>query len=142
LALLRGSQLFGRLQPVSLERLAARMQPVRIAAGDAVVREGEVGQAVYLVSDGRLDVVSAGRRVGELAHGDHFGEIALLDASPRTATVVAVVASTVFMLEGEDFISAVGGHPVSSSIARATADDRLSELAAAMPHDAARARPG
>jgi hypothetical protein len=129
LALLRASRLFGRLQPLALERLAKRMQPVSVAAGDAIVREGEVGQAVYLVSEGTLDVVSAGRTVAALHHGDHFGEIALLHASPRTASVVAETPATVFMLDGEDFMSAVSGHPVSSSIARSTADERLRELA-------------
>jgi len=129
LALLRASRLFGRLQPLALERLARRMQPVSVAPGDAIVREGEVGQAVYLVSDGTLDVVSAGQTVAALHHGDHFGEIALLQASPRTATVVAETPATVFMLDGEDFMSAVSGHPVSSSIARSTADERLRELA-------------
>jgi predicted MFS family arabinose efflux permease len=129
LALLRASRLFGRLQPLALERLAKRMQPVSVARGDAIVREGEVGQAVYLVSEGTLDVVSAGQTVAALHHGDHFGEIALLQASPRTASVVAETPATVFMLDGEDFMSAVSGHPVSSSIARSTADERLRELA-------------
>jgi MFS family permease len=129
LALLRASHLFGGLQPLALERLARRMQPVSVGAGDAIVREGEVGQAVYLVSEGTLDVVSAGRPVAALRHGDHFGEIALLRASPRTASVVAETPATVFMLDGEDFMSAVSGHPVSSSIARSTADERLRELA-------------
>ena len=129
LALLRSSRLFGRLQPLALERLAKRMQPVSVAPGDAIVREGEVGQAVYLVSEGTLDVVSAGRTVAALRHGDHFGEIALLQASPRTASVVAETPATVFMLDGEDFMTAVSGHPISSSLARSTADERLRELA-------------
>ena len=88
-----------------------------------------MGQAVYLVSEGTLDVVSAGRTVAALRHGDHFGEIALLQASPRTASVVAETPATVFMLDGEDFMTAVSGHPISSSLARSTADQRLRELA-------------
>ena len=129
LELLRASRLFGRLQPVALERVAARMRPVTISAGDPVVREGEVGQAVYLIAEGTLRVTANGHVAADLNTGDHFGEIALLNASPRTATVVASTAARLLVLDGEDFLSAVGGHPVGSVVARSTADARLRELA-------------
>src|SRR5262249_13808471 len=90
LELLSRSRVVGPLQPVALERLAATVRPITVDAGTVVVKEGDLAQVAYLVAEGRLEVVSAGKHVAELGDGDHFGEIALLDGSPRTATVVAV----------------------------------------------------
>ena len=131
LGLLRHSPLFARLQSVPLERLAARMQETEVPAGTEVVRQGEVGQAVYVIAAGTVEVVADGHSVASLAAGDYFGEIALLEASPRTATVVARSALRLYVLDGRDFLSAVGGQPITSSVVRSTADQRLLELAGA-----------
>ncbi len=136
LRLLRASSLFAMLQSVPLERLAARLQAAEVGSGTTVVRQGEVGRAVYVVAQGSLEVVVDGHSVAHLTAGDYFGEIALLDASPRTATVIARSEVRLYVLDGRDFLSAVGGHPVTSSLARSTADQRLLELAGAAQDDA------
>ena len=71
--------------------------------GEAVIREGEEGQDMFIVVAGSLKVVKA--RGGEeqdlavLEPGDSFGEIALLDSGPRSASVVAITASTLLRFE-------------------------------------------
>ncbi|HEX5468652.1 MAG TPA: MFS transporter [Gaiellaceae bacterium] len=100
------------LAPLSLaakEHLAAALVPVSVAAGDVVIREGDVGDRFYIVSDGELEVVAGSVHVPARA-GDHFGEIALLRDVPRTASVHAVVDSQLYALERSDFLAAVTGH--------------------------------
>lgn len=128
LELLTRSQVFGPLQPVALERLAATVRPVTVDAGTVIVKEGDQARVAYLIAEGLLDVVSAGKRVAELHDGDHFGEIALLDGSLRTATVVAVSDARLYAVDGDEFLTTVGGHPASARHARRTADGRLDEL--------------
>lgn len=135
LRLLQGSALFANLQSVSLERLAARMQPLTVQAGTSVVRQGEVGESVYVIAAGSLEVVADGRVVAAVTDGEYFGEIALLNTTARTATVVARTDARLYVLDGLDFLSAVGGHPVTSAVVRSTADQRLLELARATPRD-------
>jgi len=75
----------------ALEKMAAR----RFPAGITILREGEPGDSLYLITEGRVQVETqddAGERVllGSLAPGDFFGEISLLTSRPRTATVTAL----------------------------------------------------
>ena len=73
---------------------------------------------------GALSIVADG--VPSSAHqGDYFGEIALLRAVPRTATVTAAVDSTLYVLERDDFLAAVTGHSAAHAAGQAVVDARL-----------------
>jgi CRP-like cAMP-binding protein len=58
-------------------------------AGTVIAREGEPGVGLFIILDGTADVSIGGRKKATLGPGDFFGEIALLDGGPRTATVTA-----------------------------------------------------
>ena len=77
------------------------------------MREGEIGDRYYCVLEGDLEVHVHGRLVRTLGRGDSFGEIALLHAVPRTATVAARSAVTLVAVEGVDFLETVTRHPKS-----------------------------
>lgn len=110
IALLRSLPLFAELPAPTLEGLAVALTPVHLPAGAVLIRQGEPGDAYYAIAAGELDVVRDGRWLHRLGRGEGVGEIALLRAVPRTATVIAHAAATVYELDREPFLTAVLGH--------------------------------
>jgi NADH:quinone reductase (non-electrogenic) len=90
--------------------------PLRFAAGQEIIREGEPGTRFYIINSGRVEVVrGAGAQAQVLAvlgPGQYFGEIALLHGSDRTATVRAVEDTTVLGIARKDFTALVRSLPV------------------------------
>jgi CRP-like cAMP-binding protein len=76
---------------------------VQAAHGDTLVEQGEIGDAFYAISAGRAQVLVDGASVTTLGPGDHFGEIALLEHVPRTATVEALTPLRAFRLDADGF---------------------------------------
>ena len=125
LDLLAGIPIFSPLPAPSLERLASQLQPMAVAAGAVVVRQGDHGDRFYIVEAGRLRVSVDGSAGRVLGPGDSFGEIALLRDVPRTATVEAETEVRLQALERHDFLEAVTGHPPSARAADAVVGARL-----------------
>lgn len=80
-----------------------------------IVVEGEKGNALYVLTAGAARVFSGGEMVAELGPGDYFGELALLDPSPRAATVVTTTDSEVAVLGARIFHSLLRDIPQLSS---------------------------
>ncbi len=120
--LLQSITLFAPLARPTMENLARRFSVVPVAAGDAVVREGEVGDRFYVIESGRVQVTQADRVLREETAGDFFGEIALLRDVPRTATVTALEDTVLRALDRDDFLGALTG----SSEAWTAAEDIVS----------------
>ncbi len=87
--LLRKVPLFAGLDDKELASLADEFNERRFAAGDHVALEGEGGLMFFVVDSGEATVEVHGKEVGKLGPGAAFGEIALIDRRPRTATVTA-----------------------------------------------------
>lgn len=124
IALLRAIPFLAELSPYELERLAQAARWVSEPEGCVVVRQGEPGTDWFVVAQGRLAVdVNGVRREHVLGPGDSFGEIALLYAVPRTATVTALEPVQLLALGAPDFLAAVthtaDGHAVAAEVALA-----------------------
>ena len=115
--------MFAPLSIAAKEHMAARLVEVPVAAGEVVIRAGDHGDRFYVVADGELEVTNGLR--SKAAHGDFFGEIALLRDVPRTATVTATVPSRLYALERDDFLAAVTGHSAVRSAGEAVVKERL-----------------
>ena len=102
--------------------------PVTATAGEPVVTEGEQGDRFYILEDGQVSVVAGGRTVHEGEPGYYFGEIALLRAEPRMATVTATTDVRLLALERDEFIGVVTGHTESAAAADAVVVSRLARV--------------
>jgi hypothetical protein len=125
IALLRSLPLFAELPAPALEGLAAALEPVSLAAAEVLIRQGDPGDAYYVIAAGELDAVQDGHQLGRFGRGEGVGEIALLRAIPRTATILARTEATVYRLDRDHFLTAVLGHAPTRRQASQIADTRL-----------------
>jgi MFS family permease len=141
IALLRALDLFAAASNNTLERLASALEPVELPAGATVLREGDPADALYVIVDGEVSASARGEGETEqflrtVGPGGYVGEIGLLTAGPRTATVTALSPLTTWRLPGEDFLEALQESRASASLMQ-TSGTRLArthpQLAAASP---------
>ncbi len=96
LELMQRMPVFGALRDDTLRFFVECARPVAVAAGDYFFREGDAGDSMFVLEDGRVAVLKAWRGglhvINELAAGDCFGEMALMDLGPRSAAVRATTA--------------------------------------------------
>jgi CRP/FNR family transcriptional regulator len=81
--------LFAGLDNRELQQIADSMRERHFNAGDTVTQEGAGGVGFFVVESGEADVTVGGETRGSIGPGDYFGEIALINESPRTATITA-----------------------------------------------------
>jgi predicted acylesterase/phospholipase RssA len=123
-ALLSASPLFAGFDAENLRWLASAMERRELPGGTLLFRQGEPGDALYLVVHGRLRVTVAGdrgdeRAVAEVGRGETVGEMALLSGEPRSATVRALRDTLLLRLGREDFERVCEAHPrVMTRLAR------------------------
>jgi NADH dehydrogenase FAD-containing subunit/uncharacterized membrane protein YphA (DoxX/SURF4 family) len=108
------------LAPDQTERLRIK----HFEVGDEVIRQGEMGDAAYIVEAGKLEVIRDGVRVAELDDGDCFGEIALLSDVPRTATVRCLTPCELTVFVRNDFKSLTAGRGALAEAIRRQASER------------------
>jgi CRP/FNR family transcriptional regulator, cyclic AMP receptor protein len=102
-AFLLATPFFGGLSDASLDLLVSMLVERRFEAGAIVVAEGEPGRSLFIVHSGQLGVSQRGGtrrviRVTDLAPGDFFGEMTLIEMQNRSATVVAESATVLYEL--------------------------------------------
>ena len=81
--------IFADLSKRHLRRIASVAGEARFRPGATIVQEGTAGEAFHVILDGNAKVVIRGRTIDRMGPGQFFGEIALLDGAPRTASVIA-----------------------------------------------------
>jgi putative ABC transport system ATP-binding protein len=104
---LKGVEGFKNLTPTELTHVAEHMTKRHYMPGEVVVREGDVGHELFMVSDGEVRVERAGHEVARLGPGEFFGELALMSGDPRNATVIAADPLETYVLGEADFRAAI-----------------------------------
>ncbi len=102
-ALLRKLPVFAGCSDKELAEAARHVDDRTIAAGTALMTEGEFGHEAFLIVEGRADVLIQGEKVAEVGPGEFVGEMAMLDHRPRSATVVAQTPMTVLIIGPGEF---------------------------------------
>ena len=105
---------FRGLSIAKVEAGLRKLEPIRVGAGDVVIRQGEPADRFYVVGSGSFEVSVAADESGDvrlrtLARDSVFGERGLLTRSPRTATVTALEPGLLFAMDGEAFLELVAG---------------------------------
>jgi CRP-like cAMP-binding protein len=81
--------LFSGIKPKELNKLGKRMTERTFREGEEIMTEGKSGIGFFVIEDGNATVSVGGKIVRTLGPGEHFGEVALIDSGPRSATIVA-----------------------------------------------------
>ncbi|MGH2499330.1 MAG: cyclic nucleotide-binding domain-containing protein [Candidatus Limnocylindria bacterium] len=100
---LRRVPLFSHCSQKQLEFIVTRVEELDFPEGRTLCQQGKSGGDFFIILDGAAEVSHDGRRIRELTPGDFFGEIALVDNGPRTATVRAATALRCLVLGPAQF---------------------------------------
>ena len=100
---LAGVPLFEGLTKAQLRSVLEATVEVTFQAGQSIADEGMLAMDFYLILDGEAEVVTDGEHVASLGPGDHFGELAVIDGEPRSATVRATTRIRALRLVADDF---------------------------------------
>jgi len=109
-------QAFPALNEATLALMACQAREIRVAAGDRIFAEGEPGDTFYVILSGCVQVSKflerdTQRLLRELTPGKFFGELALLEDAPRTASIDALEETTLLCITKDDFQELINVHP-------------------------------
>ncbi len=120
--------LFSACSKRDLQRIARASDEVSVDAGRVLVEQGQMGREAFVILEGKANVKRNGRKVATLGPGDQFGELALLDGGPRTATVEAATPMQVLVLTQRGLVSVLDDVPGLSRKVMASLASRIREL--------------
>lgn len=113
------SSILGSLPPDALTMLAQRCQTRVFSAGEAILEEGQNGDSMHVLQSGTVKVIhqrGSGRQedIWRMTPGEVFGELAVFDPAPRSATVVAASPCTTVEVRRDDLTAVFDAHPEAS----------------------------
>ena len=108
---LAGLLIFADCGEKLLKRLGRLGTEVHAKARQVLAREGEPGREFYVIAEGFADVFIGQKKVTTLERGDFFGEMALVDGKPRSASVVATTPITLYVFDPREFFTLLSDFP-------------------------------
>lgn len=121
---------FAELSRRELIALAKATEDLEVEAGKRLTREGESGREFFVIVEGEVAVTKQGDELRRLGPGDFFGEIALLEDRPRTATVTAETPLRFFVLTRQSFRSLLAHQPELEQKVKSALQERLGSAGA------------
>jgi CRP-like cAMP-binding protein len=106
-ARLKAVPLFAHCTPKQIQFIVTQVEDMDFPVGRVLCREGQSGGDFFLLIEGAADVTRTGRRIAKMVPGDFFGEIAVIDGGPRTATVTTTEPTHCLVLGPRQFQNVV-----------------------------------
>lgn len=108
--------LFSNMQHKNLELLSGQIQSRRYLKNSIIIAEGEQSDSLYIVNEGKIKIYISDNEGREmqlkiLGPGDYFGELALLDHKPRSASAIALCDSDLSVITSKDFLQCLNCNP-------------------------------
>lgn len=96
--ILKSVDLFSSVPEDALVEVASILEELEVEPGEEIIRQGDMGTAMYVIVEGRVNVHADGRDRAEMGPREVFGELAALDPEPRAASVTALEPTQLFKL--------------------------------------------
>jgi zinc transporter ZupT len=119
------------LPPEDIERILPCVRSRHLDGGEVLFRAGDAGDALYIVAQGKVEVLAGGKHAGggleklaDLGVGQAFGEMALLTGEPRTATIQAATHTELLEIGREDFEQILANDHLLATAVRRLSHDR------------------
>ncbi|MBS1598644.1 MAG: cyclic nucleotide-binding domain-containing protein [Bacteroidetes bacterium] len=109
--LLKSLSVFSDTPETILAEIVHLMVVMNVSSGTNIVKEGEVGNCMYIIFDGRVSIHKQKKVLVELREKDFFGELALLDVETRSATATASTDCILFRIDQEPFYDMMESRP-------------------------------
>jgi CRP-like cAMP-binding protein len=120
--------IFSKLEKSDLSRIAKAVVPRTYAKGDTIVSEGEQAAAFFVIISGKVEVTKKGNRLNVMGAGESFGEMALLDGFPRSASVAAIEDTECLAMTRWDFSAELHANPNIANAMLPVLSKRIREL--------------
>lgn len=108
--------------------LVESKEKIQYSPGDAIFKEGDEGDLMYVILEGEVLIIAGGQVVDELSKGDLFGEMALIDRSPRSASATAKSVCTLAPMDQANFMFLLQHTPYFSIHVMSVMAERLRKL--------------
>jgi len=108
--ILKGVPMFEATSEEILAEIAAALEEIELPAGEAVFSKGDIGDSMYVIVEGQVRVFDGERTINVLGEREIFGELALLDPEPRSASCAALIDTRLFRLDAETFSQLMAGN--------------------------------
>lgn len=127
-------QLFSACSKRDLSLIAKLAEEIEVPAGRVLIRQGDPGREAFVISKGTARATIRGKKSAQLHPGECFGEMALLDSAPRTATVTAETDMRLLVLGSRQFSTLIEDVPGVGRRVLAALAERLREAERLQPH--------
>ncbi|NJM44784.1 MAG: cyclic nucleotide-binding domain-containing protein [Alkalinema sp. RU_4_3] len=111
LLLIRGVSIFRELRDDFLIRLSAVMEEKQYTPKQAIIQQGEDGNSMFIVAQGRVRIHAGSQELIQFGRGDFFGEMSLFDREPRSATATPIEACSCLELTQQQLYEAIQETP-------------------------------
>jgi CRP-like cAMP-binding protein len=109
LIILKSISIFSETPDDILIEVTSQLKDHKVKAGEVIFEKGEFGDCLYIIVEGEVRVYDGERTLNHLGERAVFGEMAVLDPAPRSTSVMATTATTLFRLDRDSFYRSIGG---------------------------------